>query len=54
MTEGDYLDKEDHYIYERIKEFLFAEEVSRLPGAKQLLVVLERAVCSFSFGTQLS
>lgn len=45
IVEPDILEKEDIFIFERIKEFIATEEVSRLAAAKQLLILVERAVC---------
>lgn len=44
VTDEDFLEKEDVYILNRIKEFLQREEVSRILVAKQLLSLVERAV----------
>ncbi|KAH7910846.1 ras guanine nucleotide exchange factor domain-containing protein [Hygrophoropsis aurantiaca] len=38
-----FLEKEDMYILDRLKDFLLHETVSKIPAAKQLLVVVERA-----------
>ena len=44
LTDEDVLDKDDMYILDRIKDFLSAPDVASLSAAKNLLVVVERAV----------
>jgi len=39
------MEKEDYYILDRMKEFLSSEEVSKSTASKQLLILIERAVC---------
>ena len=46
MDEG-IMEKEDCYILDRMKEFILSEEVSRFSAAKQLLILIERAVRYF-------
>lgn len=46
VVDDDVLEKEDLYILDRIKAFLSGEEVIKFAAAKQLLILLERAVCS--------
>jgi len=48
VTDGDFLEKEDVYILNRIKEFLQNEEVSKVLAVKQLLSLVERAVSLMS------
>lgn len=45
VVDDDVLEKEDVYILGRIKEFISGDEVIRFAAAKQLLILLERAVC---------
>ncbi len=45
MLDDDILEKEDLYILDRMKQFISNEEVMHLAAAKQLLVLIERAVC---------
>ena len=44
LTDEDVLDKDDMYILDSIKDFLSAPDVASLSAAKNLLVVVERAV----------
>jgi len=44
VTDEDFLEKEDVYILNRMKEFLQNEDVSKILAAKQLLSLVERAV----------
>lgn len=46
VVDEDVLEKEDLYILDRIKAFISGEEVIKFAAAKQLLILLERAVCS--------
>lgn len=46
VFDEDFLEKEDMYILNRMKEFLQNEDVSKFSGAKQLLTLVERAVSS--------
>lgn len=48
VSDEDFLEKEDMYILNRMKEFLQNEDVSKFGGAKQLLSLVERAVSSAS------
>ena len=41
------MEKEDYYILDRMKEFISSEEVSKSSAAKQLLILIERAVRCF-------
>ncbi|KAG1765912.1 ras guanine nucleotide exchange factor domain-containing protein [Suillus occidentalis] len=43
ISDEDFLEKEDMYILNRMKEFLQNEDVSKFSGAKQLLTLVERA-----------
>lgn len=43
VSDEDFLEKEDMYILNRMKEFLQNEDVSKFLGAKQLLSLVERA-----------
>ena len=44
VTDDDILEKEDMYILTRMKEFASNEEVVTFAAAKQLLILIERAV----------
>ncbi|KAH7926456.1 ras GEF [Leucogyrophana mollusca] len=44
VHDDDFLEKEDMYILDRMKDFLLHEGVSKIPAAKQLLMIVERAV----------
>ncbi|KAF8189868.1 ras guanine nucleotide exchange factor domain-containing protein [Mycena galopus ATCC 62051] len=44
IESSDVLEKDDVLILHRIAEFLLVEEVARFPAAKQLLILIERAV----------
>ena len=44
VTDDDILEKEDMYILGRMKEFASDEEVITFAAAKQLLILIERAV----------
>lgn len=44
VVDEDVLEKEDLYILDRIKAFISEEEVIKFAAAKQLLILLERAV----------
>jgi son of sevenless-like protein len=44
VVDDDVLEKDDLFILDRMKEFITAEEVARFPAAKQLLILIERAV----------
>lgn len=46
ITDEDVLEKEDLYILDRIKDFVSSDEVSRFAAAKQLNILIERAVCT--------
>jgi hypothetical protein len=48
VSDEDFLEKEDMYILNRMKEFLQDDDVSKFVGAKQLLSLVERAVSSVS------
>ena len=47
VHDDDFLEKEDMYILDRMKDFLLHEGVSKIPAAKQLLMIVERAVRLF-------
>jgi hypothetical protein len=47
VWDEDVLEKEDLYILDRMKDFITTEDVSRFPAAKQLMILIERAVSSF-------
>ncbi len=50
VTDDDILEKEDLYILTRMKEFASNEEVVTFAAAKQLLILIERAVsCELFF-----
>lgn len=44
VVDDDVLEKEDMYILNRMKEFISSEEVVKFAAAKQLLILIERAV----------
>lgn len=44
VTDDDILEKDDMHILDRMKEMLQNEEVMRSTAAKQLVVLIERAV----------
>ena len=48
VTDDDILEKEDMYILGRMKEFASHEDVVTFAAAKQLLILIERAVCPHS------
>ena len=45
IVDDDVLEKEDLYILDRMKEFISTDGVSNFAAAKQLLILIERAVC---------
>ena len=45
IVDDDVLEKEDLYILDRMKEFISTDGVSKFAAAKQLLILIERAVC---------
>lgn len=47
VVDDDVLEKEDLYILDRLKQFISSDEVSGFPAAKQLMILIERAVRSF-------
>ena len=49
IVDDDVLEKEDLYILDRMKEFISTDGVSNFAAAKQLLILIERAVCTPSF-----
>lgn len=49
VVDDDVLEKDDLFILDRMKEFITTEEVARFPAAKQLLILIERAVSTPSF-----
>lgn len=44
VVEVDILEKDDLYILDRMKEFITTDEVYSFAAAKQLLILIERAV----------
>lgn len=44
VVDDDVLEKEDLYILDRMKEFISSEDVNRFAAAKQLMILIERAV----------
>jgi son of sevenless-like protein len=44
VVDDDVLEKEDMYILDRMKDFISAEDVIKYAAAKQLLILIERAV----------
>ena len=53
VTDDDILEKEDMYILARMKEFASNEDVVTFAAAKQLLILIERAVSSQTSTTHL-
>lgn len=49
IVDDDVLEKEDLYILDRMKEFISTDGVSSFAAAKQLLILIERTVCTPSF-----
>jgi son of sevenless-like protein len=49
IVDDDVLEKEDLYILDRMKEFISTDGVSNFAAAKQLLILIERAVSSLPF-----
>lgn len=47
VVDDDVLEKEDLYILDHIKAFISGQEVIKFAAAKQLLILLERAVRKF-------
>jgi hypothetical protein len=47
VVDDDVLEKEDLYILDRMKNFISGEEVIKYAAAKQLLILIERAVRMF-------
>ncbi|KAJ7717075.1 ras guanine nucleotide exchange factor domain-containing protein [Mycena maculata] len=43
VVDDDVLEKDDLFVLDRLKEFITADEVSKFPAAKQLLMLIERA-----------
>lgn len=46
VADDDFLEKEDMYILDRMKEFLLQDAVSRIAISKQLVILIDRAVCN--------
>lgn len=44
VVDDDVLEKDDLFILDRMKEFLTTNAVANFPAAKQLLILIERAV----------
>src|ERR1700720_1934580 len=44
IVDEDVLEKEDMYILDRMRDFISRDEVSTLPAAKQLMILIERSV----------
>lgn len=44
VVDDDVLEKDDLFILDRMKEFLTSDAVANFPAAKQLLILIERAV----------
>ena len=47
VVDEDVLEKEDMYILDRMKSFISGEEAIKFAAAKQLLILIERAVRIF-------
>lgn len=45
VADDDFLEKEDMYILDRMKEFLLQDAVSKIAISKQLVILIDRAVC---------
>ena len=54
VTDDDLLEKEDMYILDRMKEFAVIPDVHSFAAAKQLVILIERAVCCSLFSALLS
>ena len=44
VADDDFLEKEDMYILDRMKEFLLQDTVSKIAISKQLVILIDRAV----------
>lgn len=44
VQDNDVLERDDAYILDRMMEFVSHDEVINLPAAKQLMVIIKRAV----------
>ena len=44
VTDEDVLEKEDAYIFDNMRTFISTPEVAQTSAAKQLLVLIDRAV----------
>jgi son of sevenless-like protein len=44
VQDDDVLERDDAYILDRMMEFVSHDEVITLPAAKQLMVIIKRAV----------
>ncbi len=51
VTDDDLLEKDDLYILDRMKIFVSNSEVANFAAAKQLLILIERAVRSVIFSS---
>lgn len=49
VTDDDLLEKDDSYILDRLKGFISNSEVANAAAAKQLLILIERAVSRYLF-----
>lgn len=49
VMDEDVLEKEEYYILDRIREFVNQDDVNKLAAAKQLMILIERAVRQLSF-----
>ena len=54
VVDDDVLEKEDLYILDRVKEFISSDEVNKFAAAKQLLILIERAVRTYEGAVELS
>ena len=54
IVDDDVLEKEDLYILDRMKEFISTDGVSNFAAAKQLLILIERAVYTFPFSCDVN
>lgn len=44
VVDDDFLEKDDMYILDRMKEFLLQDTVSKVAISKQLVILIDRAV----------
>lgn len=51
IVDGDVLEKEDMYILDRMKAFVSSDEASHIAAAKQLMILIDRAVRSMNYSS---